>query len=271
MEALNEFIALKERQCLCGEYLIENRDAIAETHKLKSYLLDSPQQDQSIVASNPFWPYDVLQPHRPDLGQSTWQTSTTMRTLQYEATTSNNAINPLATFPEVELRGYFRPSGRAPVRTSGPLQARPDKRPRVLLVIVNCLAVQRGRQRPPTGEEAFPAFNLNKNITIGQFVAICSPEEGRRRGAPFWVGKVHALELSAIPDGEMTVLCNWPRMARGSIDAIREWYQQYANWESWTWKPSKENNDKILVSSAITAWQIPQIKAHPCALCTTCM
>ena len=61
VEALNEFIALKERQCSRGEYVMENRDAIAETHKLKSYLLDFPQQDRSIAASSPFWPYDALE------------------------------------------------------------------------------------------------------------------------------------------------------------------------------------------------------------------
>ena len=42
VEALNKFIALKERQWSRGEHLMENRDAIAETHKLKSYLLDFP-------------------------------------------------------------------------------------------------------------------------------------------------------------------------------------------------------------------------------------
>ena len=45
VEALNEFIALKERQCSRGEYVMENIDTIAETHKLKSYLLDFPRQD----------------------------------------------------------------------------------------------------------------------------------------------------------------------------------------------------------------------------------
>ena len=45
VEALNEFIAWKERQCQRGEHLEENRDAIAEAHKLKSYLLEFPTQD----------------------------------------------------------------------------------------------------------------------------------------------------------------------------------------------------------------------------------
>ena len=240
VEALNEFIALKERQCSRGEYMMENRDAIAETHKLKSYLLDFPRQDRSIAASSPFWPYDVLELHRLDLGQSTRQTSTTTGTPRHEATTSNNAIDPLATLPEVELRGYFGPHGTAPVRTHGPSRVRPNKRPRVSLVIVQRLAVQRGGQHPPTGEEAFPAFNPHKDISIGQFVAVCSLEEDRRRGAPFWVGKVRALERSTTPDDEMTVLWYWPRMARGSTDAIGEWHQRYVNWSHGHGNPAKK-------------------------------
>ena len=37
VEALNEFRTWKERQYQRGEHLEENRDAIAEAHKLKSY------------------------------------------------------------------------------------------------------------------------------------------------------------------------------------------------------------------------------------------
>ena len=110
VEALNEFIALKERQCSRGEYVMENRNAIAETHKLKSYLLGFPRHDRSIAASSPFWPYDVLELHRPNLGQSTLQTLTTTGTPRHEATIYNNAIDLLATLPEVGPRGYFGPS-----------------------------------------------------------------------------------------------------------------------------------------------------------------
>ena len=134
----------------------------------------------------------------------------------------------------------FFPEGRGaekratPIRINGPSRVRPDKRPRVSSVIVNRLAIQRGGQRPLTGEEAFPVFNPHKDITVGQFVAVCSLEEDCRRGAPFWIGKVCPLERSATLDGEMTVLWYWLRMARGSINAIGEWHQRYANWESWT-------------------------------------
>ena len=47
-------------------------------------------------------------------------------------------------------------------------------------------------------------------------------EEDRRRGAPFWIGKVRALERSATLDGKMTMLWYWPRMARDSTDAVGE-------------------------------------------------
>ena len=90
-------------------------------------------------------------------------------------------------------------------------------------------------------------------------MVVRSPEEDHRRGAPFWIGKVCALERFAIPYGEMTMLWYWSRMARESTDAIGEWHQQYANWESRTWEPSKENNEKFLVSSAMTAWTNPTV------------
>ena len=116
-------------------------------------------------------------------------------------------FDPLATLPEVEPRGYFRPSGATPARTNGPLRARPNKRVRVPTIIVHHLGVHRELgQNPQSGEEAFPTFNPHIDLTVGQFVAVCSPEEDRRRGAPFWIGKVRALEHSATPDGEMTVL-----------------------------------------------------------------
>ena len=59
--------------------------------------------------------------------------------------------------------------------------------------------------------------------------------EERRLGAIFYVGKVRALERAATVDGVMTVTWYWPKMRRGSIDAVGEWHQQYMNWE-----PSKE-------------------------------
>ena len=235
VEALNKFIAWKERQCQRGEYLMENRDAIAEAHKLKSYLLEFPTQDQSGVAASPFWLQDVLEPHRSDARQGTQQTPTTLRNSQHVAPTSANAFDPLATLSEVEPCGYFGPFGAAPARTNGPSQACPYEQMRVPATVVRRLAVHRKLgQNPRSGEEAFPAFNPHIDITIGQFVVVCSPEEDRRRGAPFWVGKVLALERSATSDGEMTVLWYWLRMARGSTDAVGKWHQRYANWESRT-------------------------------------
>ena len=41
---------------------------------------------------------------------------------------------------------------------------------------------------------------------------------------------------------------------------------KYANWESRTWEPSKENDDKILVSSAMTTWTNPTVRSTP--MCT---
>ena len=207
VETLNEFIAWKERQCQRGEHLMENRDAIAEAHKLKSYLLEFPTQDRSGVATSPFWPEDVLEPHRPDAGQGTQQTLTTLRDSQHVVPTLTNAFDPLATLPKVEPRGYFGPSGAALTRTNGPSRARPSERVHVSATIVRCLVVQRQLGlNPRSREEAFPAFNTHIDIKVGQFVAVYSLEEDRRRGAPFWIGKVRALERSTTPDGEMTVL-----------------------------------------------------------------
>ena len=102
--------------------------------------------------------------------------------------------------------------------------------------------------------EAFPAFDPHKDIAVGQFVAVLSPVEERRLDAIFYVGKVRALERAATADGVMIVTWYWPKMRRGSTDAVGEWHQWYMNWESQYWEPSKEADDNIMVNTAMTSW-----------------
>ena len=61
--------------------------------------------------------------------------------------------------------------------------------------------------------EAFPAFDLHKDIVVGQFVEVLSPVEERRLGAIFYVGKGRALERAATADGVMIVTLYWPKMS----------------------------------------------------------
>ena len=70
--------------------------------------------------------------------------------------------------------------------------------------------------------EVFPSFDSHKDIAVGQFVAVLSQVEERQLGAIFYVGKVRALERAATADGIMTVTWYWPKMRRGSIDAMGE-------------------------------------------------
>ena len=105
--------------------------------------------------------------------------------------------------------------------------------------------------------EAFPSFDSHKDIAVAQFVAMLSPVEERCLGVIFYVGKVRALERAATADGVMTVTWCWPKTYRRSIDAVGEWYQRYANWESRCWEPSKEDDDNIMVSSTMTSWTNP--------------
>ena len=56
--------------------------------------------------------------------------------------------------------------------------------------------------------------------------------EERRLDAIFYVDKIRALERTATVDGVMIVTWYWPKMRRRSTDAMGEWHQWYANWES---------------------------------------
>ena len=105
--------------------------------------------------------------------------------------------------------------------------------------------------------EAFPSFDPHKDIAADEFVVVLSPTEEHRLGAIFYVGKVCALDRAATVDGVMTVTWYWPKMRHGSIDAVGGWQQRYANWESRCWEPNKEDDDNIIVSSAMTSWTNP--------------
>ena len=66
MQALDEFIALKERQISRLVYINENLDAILETGWLKDYILTFPNRDQSSAAILPFWPEEASANERTD-------------------------------------------------------------------------------------------------------------------------------------------------------------------------------------------------------------
>ena len=57
-----------------------------------------------------------------------------------------------------------------------------------------------------TSGDPFPTFDPHKDIGIGSFVAMCSPEPERKNGAAFYVGKVRALNCVAEAEGMMHVI-----------------------------------------------------------------
>ena len=106
-----------------------------------------------------------------------------------------------------------------------------------------------------TSGDPFPAFDPHKDIAVGRFVAMCSLEAKWKNGATFYVGKVRALNCIADAEGMMHVIWYWPKMPRGSIDAPSEWHQQYSSCVQHAWVPSREPDDWVSVSSAMTSWK----------------
>ena len=104
-----------------------------------------------------------------------------------------------------------------------------------------------------TSGDPFPAFDPHKDIGIGSFVAMCSPEPKRKNGAAFYVGKVRALNCVADVEGIMHGIWYWPKMPRGSTDAPGEWHQRYSSCVQRAWVPSMEPDNWISVGSTMTS------------------
>ena len=126
------------------------------------------------------------------------------------------------------------------------------------------------RQGPKTtrGVKAFPAFDPHKAIAIEEVRVACSSTEDQPLEATFYIGKVRVLQRIATPDNSMIVLWYWPKMPQESTNAIGQWHKWYANWETWSWEPSKEDNDNNLVSTANdcmtnpSGWCTPMCTIH---------
>ena len=67
MQALDKFIALKERQINRLLHINENLDTILETEWLEDYILTFPNRDRSGVAVLSFWPEEASADKRTDL------------------------------------------------------------------------------------------------------------------------------------------------------------------------------------------------------------
>ena len=106
-----------------------------------------------------------------------------------------------------------------------------------------------------TSGDPFPTFDPHKDIGIGSFVAMCSPEPERRSRGAFYVGKVHALNCVANIEGMMHILWYWQKMPYGSTNAPGQWHQRYSNYMQCAWVPNREPDDWVSVSSAMTSWK----------------
>ena len=104
-----------------------------------------------------------------------------------------------------------------------------------------------------TSGDLFLAFDPHKDIGIGLFVAMCSPEPERKNGAAFYVDKVRALNCVIDAEGMMHVIWYWPKMPRGSADAPGEWHKRYSSCVHRAPVSSREPDDWVSVSSAMTS------------------
>ena len=69
------------------------------------------------------------------------------------------------------------------------------------------------------------------------------------------MGKVRALNCVADAEGKMHVIWYWPKMPRGSTDALGKWHQRYSSCVQCAWISSRELDDWVSVSSAMTSWK----------------
>ena len=106
VQALDEFIALKERQINRLVHINENLDAILETEGLKDYILTFSNRDRSGAAIFSFWPEEASANKRIDLRGEGPQASTEPGTAieQHES-----HVDPLAHLLDVQSRGSFGP------------------------------------------------------------------------------------------------------------------------------------------------------------------
>ena len=109
--------------------------------------------------------------------------------------------------PTMQSRSYFGPAnleaqwiadGEASTSQEGP-QPRMGGHRRTVATQDIDLATR-------TSGDPFPAFDPHKDIGIGSFVAMCSPELERRNEAAFYLGKVRALNCVADVEGIMHVI-----------------------------------------------------------------
>ena len=111
VQALEEFIALKERQINRLVRVDENLDAILETEWLKDYIFTCSNRDRSGATMLPFWPKEIMTNEGVNPREQAPQVST-------EAGTADECgpvpielpVDPLVHLPDVQLRGYLVPA-----------------------------------------------------------------------------------------------------------------------------------------------------------------
>ena len=174
VQALEEFIALKERQINRLACVDKNLDAILKTEWLKDYILTFPNRDGLGATMFPFWPEDIMTNERINPGERAPQVS-------IEAGTTDECgpilgelpMDPLAHLHDVHPHGYFGPSNNAPPRTSGANKSRPTSRTRLGAITLTTSIPQNVDVGIVEGcVKALPAFDPHKDIAVGQFVAV---------------------------------------------------------------------------------------------------
>jgi hypothetical protein len=149
LKALDEFIAYKTR---CVEKLLnveKNLQAIDEIEWLKEYLEHFPDANREAQRALPFWPHE-----QDKTGVEDSAPEGEVRTEDWSSHVEVGLI--MATMPDLEARGYFRPRRSRLATVPG------TRAPRRRETSASPLTVGAGTSTG--GEDCFPAFNPETDI-----------------------------------------------------------------------------------------------------------
>jgi hypothetical protein len=175
LKALDEFIAYKTRYVERLQNVEKNLQAIEETEWLKEYLEHFPDANKEAQRALPFLP------HEQDMNGM--EDSAPEVEVSIEDRSSPAEVGLImATMPDPEARGYFRPQRSRPATIHGTRASRRRATSASPLTV--------GAGTNTGGEDHYPAFNPETDIRVGHFVALSVEQEELRAGVPFYVGKV---------------------------------------------------------------------------------
>jgi hypothetical protein len=224
-------------------------EVVDKTSEFKDYLERFPQLNREGMRDLPFWPSDMLNQNGD--GNIVSNRKEEGPNLCAEVHVDGNRTGSagvdliMSTMPNPERRVYFGP--------------RKDRPPQEM-----SRRVTGGRRRGGSkdsapeivrdaNEDPFPAFNPEKDVVTGQFVALTVELREIREGVPFYIGKV--LEFGQGRwTSKMKILWYWPTMRPGTEEEAGSNKARYTNCIESTWEPSGERFAWIEKEAAIYSW-----------------